>query len=108
MNPPLLPAAVTPPNIRRIKRIAPLQLGKMSGLLYGLMGLLFIPIFLIMSAVASQLPAPQRVGMMAFGVGFAVAMPLIYGVMGFVIGVIGALVYNVVAKWIGGIEVEVE
>ena len=45
---------------------------------------------------------------MAFGVGFAVVAPLMYAVMGFVSGVIGALLYNLVAKWVGGIEVEVE
>lgn len=101
----------TPPTIvtkRRIKRIAPLQLGKMLAVLYGIMGLLVIPLFLIMSAVGSQMPQEQRVGMLAFGVGFALAMPLIYAAMGFVFGALGALIYNAVATWIGGIEVEVE
>jgi hypothetical protein len=101
----------TPPSLvtkRRIKRISPLQLGKMLGVLYGIMGLIFVPFFLIMSAVATQMPAEQRAGMMAFGAGFAIFMPIIYGVMGFIFGALGALIYNLVAKWIGGIEVEVE
>lgn len=101
----------TPPPVvtkRRIKRIAPLQLGKMLAVLYGIMGLLFMPIFLIMSLVSTQLPAGQRSGMMALGMGFALFMPVMYAVMGFVLGALGALIYNVVAKWIGGIEVEVE
>jgi hypothetical protein len=93
---------------RRIKRIAPLQLGKMLGILYGIMGLIFIPFFLMMSAFASQLPPQQRVGMMAFGAGFAVLVPVMYAAMGFVGGALGAVIYNVIAKWIGGIEVEVE
>jgi len=33
---------------------------------------------------------------------------VIYGVMGFIFGVISAAIYNLVAHWIGGIEVEVE
>ncbi len=41
-------------------------------------------------------------------IGFGVLMPVIYGVMGFVFGVIGAAIYNLIAGWIGGIEVEVE
>jgi hypothetical protein len=93
---------------RRIKRFAPLQLGKMLAVLYGILGLIFIPLFLSVSALATQLPPEQRVGMMAFGMGFALLMPVIYAVMGFVFGVLGAWVYNVIAKWIGGIEVEVE
>src|SRR5688572_15217547 len=102
MHPPVLP------TMRRIKRIAPLQLGKMAAVLYGIMGLLFLPFFLIMSAVSSQLPAEQPVGLMALGIGFAVAAPFLYAAMGFVFGALGAVLYNVVAKWIGGIEVEVE
>jgi len=101
----------TPPPIvtkRRIKRFAPLQLGKMLAVLYGIMGLLFVPFFLIMSAFASQMPAEQRIGIMAFGMGFALLMPVMYAAMGFVLGALGALIYNLVARWIGGIEVEVE
>lgn len=105
MNENLPPAAK---NIRRIKSIAPLQLGKMLAILYGVMGLLFVPIFLLASLVGTQMPAQQRVGMMAFGAGFALAMPFLYAGMGFVCGALGALIYNLVAKWIGGIEVEVE
>ena len=80
----------------------------MLAILYGIMGLLVMPVFIIMSAISAQLPAEQRLGVMAFGVGFAVAMPFIYAAMGFVFGALGALIYNVVAKWVGGIEVEVE
>ena len=40
--------------------------------------------------------------------GMGILMPVIYGVMGFILGVIGAAVYNFVARWIGGIELEVE
>ena len=40
--------------------------------------------------------------------GMGILMPVIYGVMGFILGVIGAAVYNLVARWIGGIELEVE
>ena len=40
--------------------------------------------------------------------GFGIFMPVLYGVMGFIFGVLMAVVYNLVARWIGGIEVEVE
>jgi hypothetical protein len=102
MEPPPLSAK------RRIKHIAPLQAGKMLAILYGMLGLIFIPFFLIMSFAASQMPAPQRVGLMAFGAGFAVLMPVLYATMGFIFGVISAFIYNLAAKWVGGIEVEVE
>jgi hypothetical protein len=93
---------------RRIKRVAPMQLGKLLAVLYGLVGLIFVPFFLVMSFVAPKLPPQHRAGMMVFGVGFALFMPLLYAVMGFVSGVIGAGIYNLVAKWMGGIEVDIE
>jgi hypothetical protein len=102
MNPPTIP------TVRRIKRIAPLQLGKMLAILYGIIGLLVIPVFLVMASVGSQLPEGQRGAFMAMGAGAAIFAPIIYAVMGFIIGVIGAFIYNLVAKWVGGIEVEVE
>jgi hypothetical protein len=95
-------------TIRRVKRIAPLQLGKMLGLLYGIMGVIFCPIFLIASLFASHGPSAQRVGLMAFGTGFALVLPFLYAAMGFLGGIISAFIYNLIARWIGGIEVEVE
>lgn len=102
MNPPPLSSK------RILKRIAPLQFGKISAILYGAMGLLALPFFFIGMLVASQMPGPQR-GIFAFiGVGMALTLPVFYACMGFVIGVAGAAIYNVIAKWVGGIEVEVE
>ncbi len=54
---------------------------------------------------SSTAPAAAVAGIM-FGMG--ISMPVIYGAMGFIGGVIGAAVYNLVASWIGGIELEVE
>jgi hypothetical protein len=62
----------SPPSMstkRRVKRFSPLQLGKMLAVLYGIMGLLFIPLFLSISTLAAQLPPEQHVGILAFGMG---------------------------------------
>jgi len=34
--------------------------------------------------------------------------PIFYGFMGFVGGAIGAFVYNLLAKWLGGIEIQLD
>jgi hypothetical protein len=39
---------------------------------------------------------------------FLIFLPIIYGVVGFIGGVIAALIYNLVAKGIGGIEFTTE
>jgi hypothetical protein len=100
---------------RRIKRIAPLQAGKMMGVLYACMGLIFLPfigVAALIGAFAEQAQhngsgaaAGLAIGMMVL---FGVMIPILYGAMGFIFGVIGAAIYNLIAGWIGGIEVEVE
>jgi hypothetical protein len=102
---------------RRIKRIAPLQAGKMLGVLYTCMGLIFLPFFAlagVAGAFAQHAQQTQNVSgppaalMTVMMFGFGIFMPIIYGVMGFVFGIIMAAIYNLIARWIGGIEVEVE
>lgn len=97
-----------------LKRIGPLQAGKILGALYGVMGLLFIPFmvfFMSIGAMASAnagSEAPPLPFVFGMGVGFMILAPVFYAVMGFVTGVLGALAYNVLAKWLGGFELEFE
>lgn len=42
------------------------------------------------------------------GIAFAIFAPIFYGVLGFIFGAIGAFLYNLMAKWMGGIEVRLE
>ena len=102
---------------RRIKRIAPLQAGKMLGVLYGCMGLLFIPFFALAAVAgvfaqhsqqAQAVDGPPAAILAAIMFGFGIFMPVFYGIFGFVFGIISAAIYNLIAHWIGGIEVEVE
>jgi hypothetical protein len=85
-----------------IKRFDPLQVGKVLGILYALMGLIFAPIMLIVGLSGGS---ARGAGV---GVGMAVMMPVMYGVMGFIGGIIAAWLYNLCAKFVGGIQVEVE
>jgi hypothetical protein len=91
-----------------VKSVGVLSVAKIMGLIYGCMGLIFAPFVLLIGAMGSALG--QRNSPLAgiFGIGFAVCMPLVYGAMGFVAGAIGALIYNLFAKWVGGIELEIE
>jgi hypothetical protein len=86
---------------QRIKRFSVGQSAKVLGVLYLLIGLLFVPFFLLMGAMAPD-------GAMGFGTMFALAMPILYAVFGVVGGAIGAVVYNLVAGWVGGIEIELD
>ena len=85
----------------RIDRFGIGQTAKVLGILYALMGLVFVPFFLI----AAMFTPSEEAG---FGLGFAVTMPILYGLAGFVFTAIGCALYNLVAGWVGGIEVELQ
>jgi hypothetical protein len=42
------------------------------------------------------------------GIGALIFLPIMYGIFGFIAGVIGAFLYNVIAGVVGGIEIETE
>lgn len=101
------------PTVTRIKKFSPLQLGKILAVVYGLLSLLaapFIVLFAVMGAFAGaqQSGAPGALAGLGAGIGMAVMIPIVYTAFGFIGGVLGAFVYNLAAKWVGGIEVELE
>jgi len=100
----------TPPVLTSkhiLKRVAPLSVGKILGLLYAVLGLIFMP-FVLLTTLFAPAVHSSRAPMAMFGIGFAIAAPIIYGLIGFVGGTVSAAIYNVAAKWMGGIAVEVE
>jgi len=94
--------------MKKIKRIAPLPAGKITGILYFVLGLFLVPVFLFIGFIGSHAAQGHAVLPAFFGVGFAIMAPVFYGVMGFVAGVVGAALYNLAARFVGGIEIEVE
>ena len=98
--------------MHRIKSVGVLSVAKISGLCYGAMGLIFVPFFLLIGVIGSvagkQQGAPGAAFGAAFGLIFAVLMPFIYGLFGFLFGALGAWIYNLVAGWVGGIELELQ
>jgi len=102
-------------NTKTLKRIDPFQLGKMLGALYSILGMIFMPLIFVISAMGAM-AANQGGHSPAFGaglgaglgIGFGLMMVVAYGVMGFVGGIIAACLYNFLAKFVGGIQVEVE
>jgi hypothetical protein len=97
----------------KLKRIEPLQAGKILAAFYGLLSLVFVPFMMFFMAVGSlasrhqgnAAPLPLMFGL---GVGFMIFLPVLYAVMGFVFGVLGAWLYNLLAKLLGGLALEFE
>jgi hypothetical protein len=91
-----------------VKSVGVLSVAKIMGMIYGCMGLIFAPLFLLIGLMGSALGQHNSPVAGIFGVGFAVLMPVFYGVIGFIAGLLGALLYNLFARWVGGFELELE
>ena len=97
----------------RIQRIQPVPLAKILGVMYAVMGLVVGALFSLIGMVIPAFGAtPQTQNVpgwsLFFGVGAIVVLPVIYGCIGLLSGLIGAALYNVFAKMVGGVVVEVE
>jgi hypothetical protein len=91
-----------------ITNIGIFSLGKIFGAVYGIMGLIFGAILTITSIGMGSMMEDSGMAGLALGIGAIVALPIFYGIMGLVVGILTALVYNIVAGFIGGLEIEVE
>jgi hypothetical protein len=98
-----------------LKRVGVWSAAKLSGVLYGSIGLIIGAIFALMSFMGVSLP-PSAYGESPpptwlapiLGVGAIVFLPLLYGVMGVVVGAVSAALFNFFARLAGGLEVELE
>jgi hypothetical protein len=93
----------------RIKRIGVLQTAKLAAILYFIFSaIIMIPIGLISIFAGSAFGGGSGLFGGIFGGTFMIIMPIIYAVLGFIFVAIACLIYNLVAKFVGGIEIELE
>jgi len=101
-----------------IRRFNVFSVAKIQGFLAFVIGLLIGVIygfaFMIFGAAISSL-APQGdsqamggVGAIVIGLVIMIAVPILYSIIGFIGGAIGALVYNLAAGVVGGLKFELE
>lgn len=89
-----------------INRVGPLSSAKVIGLLYAILGLAMGAILSVISAAGGFAHAAGSAGPL-FGIAAVVFIPIVYGVMGFVMTLILAALYNGLAKLVGGVEIDV-
>ena len=96
-----------------IKSIRVLSLGKVLGSIYAGLGLIFGLILAAVSLIGAS-PFVDGAGALPpiagilLGGGAVIALPLLYGFFGFVGGLVVGAIYNFVAKFVGGLELEVD
>ncbi len=107
-----------------VKRVGPGSAFKIGLVLYAIFGLLLGIVMACVSMVVGSLaslghPAvPSSSGTavswdlrsLGFGSGLPgiLFFPLFYGMFGGVFAAVGAVLYNLVARWVGGLEVDID
>ncbi|MDT5157716.1 MAG: hypothetical protein QOC99_586 [Acidobacteriota bacterium] len=77
--------------------------GLIFGVLYGLIIIIFGAAML-----TGRNTAGAGAGSIVVGLFIMIGFPLFYAILGFIMGAFGAVVYNVAAGFVGGIELELE
>ena len=83
---------------KRIVRISPAQAGKVLGVLWGILS---IPAALVIVVASAFGRGGGGVSILQ-----ALIIPVAYLVFGYIFTAIAAWLYNIIAKWTGGIEFE--
>ena len=98
-----------------IKRFGVFSAAKIYAVVMAGMGLLIgVPLGIIMMIFGAAMMAGGSNSAAGGGVGigigifYMIGLPIIYGILGFIFGAIGALIYNIAAGIIGGLEMELE
>jgi hypothetical protein len=95
-----------------IRRIEPISAAKVQGVLGAVIGLLIGACFTLLAlafgglAAASDEGAGAGIVGMLMGAGAIIILPIFYGIFGFIGGLIWAFLYNLAAKFTGGLEIE--
>ena len=97
--------------MQEIKKVGVFSFAKIEaalGAIIGfIIGLIWAVIGTALFGIAETAGAvmPRGFGLL-FGLAAVIILPILYAVIGFIAGIIIAFLYNVVAGWIGGIEIE--
>ena len=101
--------------VTRLRHITVVQFALVVAVLYALLGVLLgLAWWLILSPImmagmkGSGVSAPGVAAMTGIGFLAILIFPIMYGIIGFIAGLIYAALYNLAARWTGGIEFKLE
>jgi hypothetical protein len=90
-------------SVAKIYAVITAVFGLIIGVIYGLITIIFG------AAIMAGRDGGGVGGLSIIGgLVMMIAFPIIYGIIGFIAGAIAALVYNVAAGFVGGVELELE
>lgn len=88
---------------KQLTYIEPHRLGIVMGIIHGLIGAILLPVAII-KVIFDHKTDGLRASLGTWG--FTLVLPVTYAIVGFVAGLVIAVIYNKIAKRLGGIEFE--
>lgn len=89
----------------KIEKIHPHQAGKMGAALLAVLSLIFLPLSLILlhgaKSLGAQTPIPEM------SPGLFVALPLFYGLLGYLFTIVACVLYNFLSGYVGAIRLDI-
>ncbi|WP_374603314.1 hypothetical protein [Arenimonas sp.] len=97
-----------------ITKVGVLSLGKLLGVMYAGIGALFGLLYALFAVLGGGALMAMGGGdgamgggmMMGMGIAAVIVLPIVYGILGFIGGLLTALFFNIAAKFAGGLEIE--
>lgn len=92
-----------------IKSVGVMSVGKLYGAMCAAIGLLLGVVMAAVGSLGAGLASANggsALPFAGFGIAAVIVFPLLYGVIGFIGGVISAVIYNLIAGMVGGIEID--
>jgi hypothetical protein len=90
----------------KIVNVGIISLAKILGVLYGLFGLI-VGFFIALSSLLGIQAGGEMGQAQAMGPAAIIILPVIYALIGAISGLISAFFFNLAAKWMGPLEVNV-
>jgi len=100
--------------LKTVRGVNALSIGKVAGIVYACIGLLAGTVVALISLLGgfAGLMARDSGGApmisMFLGVGAVVVFPILYGILAAIVGTIMGAAYNLAARTVGGIEIDVD
>src|SRR5271157_2814808 len=93
-----------------VRRIGVISMARMCGVIYSMIGLIVGTFFSIMAVTGEAFGSPiggsSKLIETMMGIGAIILFPIIFGVCGFLMGLLSAAIHNLAARIIGGIVIE--
>ena len=93
-----------------VRRIGVISTAKIAAVIYSMIGLIVGTVFSLIAVTGEAFGSPiggsSKFIETMMGIGAIIVFPILYGVLGFILGLLSAAIYNLAARIMGGIAIE--